>query len=376
MLRILHTADLHLDAQFPSLGEKESQRREDFLKTFERIITLAIKSEVHLVLFAGDLFDSPRPSGQTIGRVQAGLKRLVDRGILPVLLPGTHDNLVSSEAVYRRSRFPGAVLLDAPQVEEPVAVSAGGQQVYLYGFAYRSSVSDQALGSMQRRPGEGFHIGLLHGSRQGSPEWDYRKKDLPFTLPGLKHWGLDYVALGHYHSYETLEEGGRIWACYPGSPEGKRFGENGARHCALVTLDGGQTRVEAVPVQTRMLEERTLELSGCENMEAAVQAVAALANPNLLLRLTLSGIVEAPLALDILQGRCGGEFFHLELLDRTRLFDSDFAKRIVAEATVRGLFVRRLQARMAQAQPAERLVLEEAFREVLVRFHAFEGGAA
>ena len=376
MLRILHTADLHLDAQFPSLGEKEAQRREDYLKTFERIITLAIKSEVHLALFAGDLFDSPRPSGQTIGRVQAGLKRLVDRGILPVLLPGTHDNLVSSEAVYRRSSFPGAVLLDAPQVEEPLAVTAGGQQVYLYGFAYRSSVSDQALGSMQRRPGEGLHIGLLHGSRQGSPEWDYRKKDLPFTLPGLKHWGLDYVALGHYHSYENLEEGGRIWACYPGSPEGKRFGENGPRHCALVTLDAGQVRVEAVPVQTRMLEERTLELSGCENMDAAVQAIAALANPHLLLRLTLGGIVEAPLALDQLQGRCGGEFFHLELLDRTRLFDSDFAKRIVAEETVRGLFVRRLQDRMAQATPAERLVLEEAFREVLVRFHAFEGGAA
>lgn len=376
MLRILHTADLHLDAQFPSLGEKESQRREDFLKTFERIITLAIKNEVHLVLFAGDLFDSPKPSGQTIGRVQAGLKRLVDRGILPVLLPGTHDNLVSSEAVYRRSSFPGAVLLNAPQVEEPVVVTAGGQQVYLYGFAYRSSVSDQALGSMQRRPGEGVHIGVLHGSRQGSPEWDYRKKDLPFTLPGLKHWGLDYVALGHYHSYETLQDGGRIWACYPGSPEGKRFGENGPRHCALVTLDAGKVNLETVPVQTRMLEERTLDLSGCENIEAAVAAITALANPNLLLRLTLGGIVEAPLALDLLQGRCGGMFFHLELLDRTRLFDSDFAKRIVAEETVRGLFVRRLQARMAQAQPAERLVLEEAFREVLVRFHAFEGGAA
>lgn len=376
MLRILHTADLHLDAQFPGLGEKEQQRREDFLKTFERIITLAIKSEVQLALFVGDLFDSPRPSDQTIGRVQAGLKRLVDRGILPVLLPGTHDNLVSSETVYRRSSFPGAILLDAPRVEEPVVVTAGGQQVHLYGFAYRSSVSDQALGSMQRRPGDGIHLGLLHGSRQGSPEWDYRKKDLPFTLPGLKHWGLDYVALGHYHSHEILQDGGRILACYPGSPEGKRFGENGPRHCALVTLDAGEVKVEAIAVQSRILDERTLDLSGCENIEAAVSAITALANPNLLLRLTLSGIVESPLALELLQGRCAGEFFQLELLDRTRLFDSDFARRIAGEETVRGLFVRRLQARMAQATPAEKLVLEDAFREVLVRFHAFEGGAA
>ncbi len=376
MLRILHTADLHLDAQFPSLGEKALQRREDFLKTFERIVTLAIKNEVHLLLVAGDLFDSPRPSGQTLGRVQAGFKRLLDRGILPVLLPGTHDNLVSSESIYRRHAFPGAVVLDAPLVQEPVAVSVAGQQVFLYGFAYRSSVSDQALAGMQRRPGEGVHIGLLHGSRQGSPEWEYRKKDLPFTLPGLKHWGLDYVALGHYHNFELLQDGGRIWACYPGSPEGKRFGENGPRHCALVSITQGKVSVEPVAVQTRMLEEHALELAGCETSEAAVNAITALANPNLLLRLTLSGIVEAPLALDQLQGRCGGEFYHLDLVDRTRLFDSDFARRIAAEETVRGLFVRRLQARMVQAQVAERLVLEEAFREVLVRFHAFEGGAA
>jgi DNA repair exonuclease SbcCD nuclease subunit len=226
---------------------------------------------------------------------------------------------------------------------------------------------------MSRRFPEGVHIGLLHGSRQGSPEWDYRKKDLPFTLSLLKDWGLDYVALGHYHQFEVLCEEGRIHACYPGSPEGKRFGENGARCCALVTIEAGEVQVERLPTNGQILEEKSLDLSGCDTEEAAVGAIRALGRPDLLLRLALGGIVEAPLDLAALKARCEGEFFYLELEDRTRLFDSEFARRIEQEETIRGVFVRRIRQLMDESPAGERAVVEEAFREVLVRFNAFSG---
>ncbi len=376
MIRILHTADLHLDAPFPALGEREGRRREAFIKTFERMVTLAIKNDVQLFLVAGDLFDSPRPTSATLGKVQAGFKRLSDRGIVPVLLPGTHDGMVAADSVYRRAEFPGAVLLGEPVVEEPVQIEVRGEQVFLYGFAYRSFASDEALAGMSRRCKEGVHIGLLHGSRQGSPEWEYRKKDLPFTGPQLKQWGLDYVALGHYHGFEIIEDAGRVCACYPGSPEGKRFGENGPRHCALVTVEEGRATVEPTVVNSQVLEEDELDLTGCESQQSAVEAICAKGRPDLLLRLRLTGIVEAPLDLEGLHGRCGDGFFHLELKDRTRLFDSDFARRIEQEETVRGVFVRQVRTLMETTPAEQRPVLEEAFREVLIRFHAFGGGAS
>jgi exonuclease SbcD len=371
MIRILHTADLHLGAPFPALGERNALRQADFLQTFERILTLAIKNEVQMLLVAGDLFDSPHPKVETVARVESGLRRLVERGITPVLLPGTHDALVVPDAVFRRVAFPGAVLLDAPTVKEPVLLHIQGQKVFLYGFSYQSFASENALASLQRRTSEGIHIGLLHGSRQGSPEWEHRKKDLSFSLPQLKEWGLDYVALGHYHGFEVLGAEQRPLACYPGSPEGKRFGENGPRYCALVTLEGDTTRVEKLQVNRRTLEERALDLSGCESQDAAIDAIRALGNADWLLRLTLGGIVEAPLDLKTLQARCADAFFHLELRDQTRLFDSDFAHRIGAEETVRGVFVRRTQDLLGKATEDQRQVIEEAFREVLVRFHAF-----
>ncbi|WP_429885827.1 metallophosphoesterase family protein [Geoalkalibacter halelectricus] len=375
MIRILHTADLHLDAPFVQLGDKAGQRQDDFLKTFERLLTLAIKNEVHLFVVAGDLFDHSRPDSGLVGRVQAGLKRLADRGIVPVLIPGTHDNVIAPDSVYRRHEFPGALVLQEPCVEEPACIKVQGTEVFLYGFAYRSSVSEDALASLRRRGEEGLHIGLLHGAREGSPEWDYRKKDLPFNLALLKGLDLDYVALGHYHEFEVLSDEGRTWACYPGSPEGKRFGENGPRHCALVTLAPRSAKVEKLLCNTRTLDERTLDLGGCPGEAEAAAAIAALGNPDLLLRLTLTGVVEAPLDLVRLQALLGGQFFHLDLIDRTGLYDSRFARRIEDEQTVRGLFVRRARERIGAADAEERLILEEAFREVLVRFRAFGGGA-
>ena len=374
MIRILHTADLHLDGSFPRLGNRSALRQVDFLETFERILTVAIKNEVHLLLIAGDLFDHPRPGPVALGKVQAGLKRLSDRGIISVLLPGTHDNLVASSSVYRQAHFPGAVVLDQPVQDAPVEIFLAGQQVYLYGFAYRNFASQNALEGMQRRVEEGIHIGLLHGSREGNPEWAHRKKDLPFTMETLKSWDLDYVALGHYHGFEILSDAGRIYGCYPGSPEGKRFGENGNRYCALVTVASRSSKVEPVAVNQRFLEEKELDLTGCADMAEAVRKICALGNPALLLRLALTGTVEIPLELSSLETRCEGEFFHLELLDRTRLFDSSFVRRIEKEETVRGVFVRRARLMMSRAEGEQRAILEEAFREVLARFLAFGGG--
>lgn len=371
MIRLLHTADLHLDAPFPALAEQETERRRDFLKTFERLVTLAIKSEVRLFLVAGDLFDNPQPAAATLGQVQAGFRRLVERGILPVLLPGTHDSVRVTNAVYRREAFPGCVVLDRPLVEEPLRVAIDGTAVYLYGFAYGGGPSAPALASMTRRAGEGVHIGLLHGSRKGSPEWGLRDQDLPFDLATLQGWNLDYVALGHYHDFALIEADGRLLACYPGSPEGKRFGENGPRHAALVTVSSGRAEVERCVVNSRRLEEVRLDLSGCNSLGEVSRKIAALAAPDLLLRLTLHGIVEAPLALERLAAECRGLFFHLELVDATQLCDSDLARRLADEETVRGLFVRRLRTEIEVAEGDRRAVLELALREALVRFRLY-----
>ena len=91
MLRIIHTADVHLGARHDDLGEQASAQRERQFAAFVATIDLAIAEKVDLVLIAGDLFDSNVQPRRSVERVAAQLKRLAAAKIRTVILPGTHD---------------------------------------------------------------------------------------------------------------------------------------------------------------------------------------------------------------------------------------------------------------------------------------------
>jgi len=368
-IRILHTADLHLGAPLKNFGDLARERRRDFLKTFDRIITLAIKREVDCLLVAGDLFDATQVDAETVGRVQDGFERLAGRGIRVILIPGTHDNVVSAESVYNRYPFAGAHILKDPVVTAPLALEIRGTTVNFYGFAFRSDRSREALESMRRRDAGGLHVGLLHGSLKGSPEWEMRKKDIPFTVAELAALGLDYVALGHYHNVGCLEEQGRVVACYPGSPEGKKFGENGERHVLIVEVGERVATVEKVPVQTRIVDERVVDASLFPEPDALEGELARLASPDLIARVRLVGTVEDPLDTANLVGRLQGKYAWLELVDETDLYDSDHVKRMEREDSIRGLFIRKVHERFGKAESeTERELCREALKLVMGRF--------
>ena len=58
MLRLIHTADVHLGARHADLGEQASAQRERQFAAFKATIDLALAEKVDLFLVAGDLFDS------------------------------------------------------------------------------------------------------------------------------------------------------------------------------------------------------------------------------------------------------------------------------------------------------------------------------
>lgn len=375
MLRVLHTADLHLGATFPSLGDREGRRSQDFLTTFVRIVDLAIAEQVDLLLVAGDLFDRCDPDSGLVGFVQGELARLDSAGIGVVLLPGTHDHQPAGSGVYRREHFPAAVLLTDPRIETPVRLDLRRGAVHLYGFA-PGVVENPAelLAGMCRRGGDGLHVGLLHGSLEGSPEWDYRGRDLPFRLADLQRWDLDYLALGHYHRFQELSLDGRLYGCYPGSPEGKRFGENGPRYVLLVEVGSRAASVRPVAVQTRRLVERTIEFDAGVSDEDVARLVIATAERDDLVRLRLRGVLDRPLDIDWLAGRCRTAFFHLDLVDETCWLSDGRLAELAREESVRGACVRRFRTLMDQADGDEqRREIGQALREILARFGEGEG---
>ena len=91
MLRIIHTADVHLGARHDDLGEQAAAQRERQFAAFVATVDLAIAEKVDLFVVAGDLFDSNVQPRRSVERVAAQLKRLADARIRSVIAPGTHD---------------------------------------------------------------------------------------------------------------------------------------------------------------------------------------------------------------------------------------------------------------------------------------------
>ncbi|MBM3149586.1 MAG: hypothetical protein FJZ88_06130, partial [Chloroflexi bacterium] len=118
MIKLLHTADIHLGREFPLLGEKGKEYRNQLVTTFDKIIDLAIKENVSLLLIAGDLFDTNRVHGIVVAKVLSAFRKLEERGVPICILPGTgtHDSY-GEDSIYRFVRFPPNVVVFTPRQE-------------------------------------------------------------------------------------------------------------------------------------------------------------------------------------------------------------------------------------------------------------------
>jgi exonuclease SbcD len=372
-VRILHLADLHLGAAFPSIGERGAERARDFLAAFLRAVEYAAGEPrpVDLVVIAGDLFDTHDPEEGLVFQVVAALERL-DRAGLPVLLvPGTHDSLSYRRSVYRRLRLPkSAHLFSGPTLAPGPELSVAGETVQIYGVAYDPSVSARPLRDFQPSGLADHHVAVLHAALQDSPNWKIRPTDLPITRAEIAASGLRYLALGHFHNFAEVREG-RSVAVYPGTLEGKKFGENGGRSLVTATLSQSGVTIERAPWNARTLHEIAVDFQVGEiRDEAQLEArILAFAGDREIARVRLEGGSEFVFEPERLTKRLAPRFFHVEVDDRTYVLNAALLARFRDEATVRGVFVRSMLARVERApDPAARETASLALRLGLAEF--------
>ena len=375
-LKILHAADIHLGTHFPSLGAYAPERNQDFLKTFSKICETAVTEKVDLFFIAGDLFDSPHPSHEVFGWVQAELEKVIQNQIPIVIIPGTHDNIMASDHIFRHPFWDKTILFKDPILKDPKHLKIQGHDVYLYGMAYLPEVTTPYLENMKRRPMDGIHLGLMHGSVKDAPNWKIYEKDFPMTQDELFGLNLDYVALGHYHNPIVYEKNGIVRASYTGTPEGKRFIEAGPRVVHLITIQipafAGMTNhveLKPIPVHTKTMLEKEIDLFELAATENTVQKVKELQDPNTLLRLILKGTLEDVLDLSKIQGDLAPYFAYLEIIDETSVIDSQWIQRLEQENTIRGFFVRKMKEKINRIESEEeKEIYKNAFKEILQEF--------
>ena len=179
MLRIIHTADVHLGARHDDLGEQAAAQRERQFAAFKATVDLALAEKADVFLIAGDLFDSNVQPRRSVERVASELKRLAEARIRTVIIPGTHD-CFDRASIYRAydlaamaGRRPDDDLItiidpDHTSVHLPVLDLVVVGQVFATKRAPHSPLLGLG-GPPPDRPNDsqqpaGWRVGMIHGS--------------------------------------------------------------------------------------------------------------------------------------------------------------------------------------------------------------------
>ncbi|MFH0914242.1 MAG: metallophosphoesterase [Chloroflexota bacterium] len=355
MIRLLHTADVHLGRQFPALRNKGSEYRFQLLRTFEKITDLAESERVSLLLIAGDLFNTNHIFGVTIGRVLAAFRKLENSGVRVCILPGTHD-AYTEDSIYRSVRFPPNVTVFTPE---------HSQQTYedldltVYGRVPDGSRGESPLRGLKLSEKTKFHVGMAHCSLRRADIAG--SEDMLLDMSELAGSGLDYLALGHWHSFQDLSQG-NTRACYSGSPEPVDRDQKGAGNVVMVKLHQ-KNSLEITPIRigTKRIDSLTIDVSPLESPESIVSLIEARADPHLILEVTLTGLrgMGYDLNPQELENGLGGRFFNLRVLDSSHPKLEEVKAQNFPEKTVTGRFLRMVEEKIARASTEEEKSLYE-----------------
>lgn len=405
MVKLIHTADLHLDSAFRSRFTKEEaeNRRQKQLMAWKELLSFAVEKKVQGILIAGDLFDSLVVSH---GTMDFFLSTMAEHPEISFFyLRGNHDtentfryqenlpkNLFLFSEKGKKYRLNDRLLLagveygtkDISFGENEGATQGAGQAV------------EQAVGQENVRGAEALskneaeseeeskflklkeedcNILLLHGALyQGTPKGEAVQGEEGIFLKNLEKLPLSYIALGHIHKGgEGKLNNGALWA-YPGCLQGRGFDEEGERGFLYLKVEEEkkEIRKEFIPIKQgefRILEIELLEDEGtlaCLKKIEVEMEKAGIAKEDSL-RIILKGKkgLEQERNLRYLQLQLQDSVFFLEIRDECEL--SWNREEAMKEKSLKGEFLRVVAA-------ADNLSKEEQEEIIALGMGLLQGG--
>ncbi len=338
MIKFIHTGDIHLGTKFNAASfdkEKAINRRFELWATFQKIIEYGIDTKADFLFIAGDLFEAKYFTLGDMKKVRDILAQAKEVNI--IIVAGNHDYL-SKNSLYKLVEWSQNVtVFSSSEISEK---TFSDKKTTVYGLSwdraeYRdSNVFDEPLIADRSKN----NILLIHG------DISYKSSYLPMDLEKLKKLNMDYIALGHIHKPNFFTE--KIAYC--GSPEPLDFGEVGERGFIEGTIDNGITTTKLIPFSNRNFYEVDINIDGTMGYLEIMNLIKSIETGNLksdFYRVKLFGYHHKDVNLEDLEKSLEGEFYHLEILDKTipdydlDLLEEENRENIIGQyiKTMRGL---------------------------------------
>ncbi|MCF0138120.1 MAG: metallophosphoesterase [Oscillospiraceae bacterium] len=343
-MKLIHCSDLHLDSKMEALPPEKARERSSELRLgFERMVTWALDNGVSVIMIAGDMFDTERISPATVSFVLDVMRRAPE--ITFLYLRGNHDE--------SRYAFIGQELPDNLKLFSDRWQSLDCGEAVISGVELTRDNCRDIYGELRLDP-DRLNLVLLHGQTGTSPGED------TVALPLLCGKGIDYLALGHIHSFDGGELGTDGRWCYCGCLEGRGFDECGDKGFVLLDISGGLVDYSFIPFAKRRLHNIAVCITGLETVTELRDAMSSACEgipSGDLVKFTLTGTFTPDTQKDLsfLRRAFEDSFYFVRIKDESRLAlpSEDYMN----DVSLKGEFIRSVMAAELEASEKEHIIL-------------------
>ena len=241
-MKICHFADTHIGGNTDGPTDPETGlkgRVLDFLDSLDVMIDYCIDNDADIALFAGDAFHKHSPNPVLLNEFTKRIHRLSEHCPV-VLLVGNHDatygsaDKVSSIEVYNSLQLKNILIGNKYEVIA-VETKSGIIQIATFPYPWRKLFPRQKdisnkIKELEKCVDDMYpavflgHFGL-QGAKVSIEPGYIISDDAQLNTSWLSRGPWDYVALGHIHNYQCMNEGEVPPVVYAGSIDRVNFGE-------------------------------------------------------------------------------------------------------------------------------------------------------
>lgn len=308
-MRFFHLADIHLGAAPDSGFSWSGERKTEIWESLRSVIQKADREEIDLLLIAGDLFHR-QPLMRELKEVNYLFSTLKKTKV--VFIIGNHDYLKVDSYYLDFSWSENVTCLKSKECE---CVVFEDLDTEIYGLSYHSrEIKEAKYDNLEPEKRAGFSILLAHGGDA---------KHIPIDRKKLLLSGFDYLALGHIHKPEIIEENRMAYA---GALEPIDQNDTGVHGFIEGELKNGVLKTRFVPWAVREYVHMKLNTQECPTSLAFLEAVRmriAGKGSRHIYRIELEGFRDPDIVYDV--GACAELGNIVEVLDKS-VPDYDFRK--------------------------------------------------
>ena len=298
-MKIIHFADLHLGVENygkidPATGL--SSRLIDFLNAFDQLIEYALENNVDLVLFCGDAYKTREPSQTQQREFAKRINRLATKDIQVFLLTGNHDmpnaiGRATATEIFDTLAVKNVYVANRPDIHI-IDTANGPIQIVSLPWLRRSALLNRddirnlTLPEITQKLQETLtniisslvekldpklpailaaHVWVT-GSKVGSESLMSIGQEHTLLLSNVALPAFDYVALGHIHKQQVLNENPPV--IYSGSLDRVDFGEeNDEKGFYVIDIESSSANARRVTYEFHPVNVRNF-LTVNVNLEA------------------------------------------------------------------------------------------------------------